>query len=57
MFTKEEMQLIINDINEGAKRDGLVSAAARLNIVAKLQAEAQRQVDKANTPNVPEEPE
>ena len=50
MFTNEEMQLIINDINEGARRDGLVNAAVRLSIVATLQQAAQQQAEAKVTP-------
>lgn len=52
MLTNEEMQLMIHDLNEGVKREGLQNAAHRLTIVGKLQAMAQQQarVKKAEEP-------
>ena len=55
MFTTQEFQLILNDLNEGARREGLQNAGHRLNIAGKLQAMAQQQAQ-ANGADKVEQP-
>lgn len=56
MFTQEESQHILNELNEGAKRTGLEKAAISLVIISKLQASFQAAQAKAKElPVVPAE--
>lgn len=47
MFTQEEIRIIVKDINEGIGLEKLVNAQIRINVVNKLQLQAQLQVDDA----------